>query len=198
MNDQVTISVAKANDGGIELEKDSVTIELLPRPKPVVVVEFMESVLDEGASTKLGFSLAMPHDEDLPVSIQVPLEYQTDVELSETEVVIPAGSKSVSVQVSAVADNVIREPDEDVSFKLVSTADLELPEKVDLTVKDPGFEGILTASTAVLSEEPAGEKIEIELRLADDGVAGAEIVCPKLCLMVLPLQWEMRKAETMF
>ncbi len=180
VNDQVTISVAKANDGGIELEKDSVTIELLPRPKPVVVVEFMESVLDEGASTKLGFSLAMPHDEDLPVSIQVPLEYQTDVELSETAVVIPAGSKSVSVQVSAVADNVIREPDEDVSFKLVSTADLELPEKVDLTVKDPGdLKVVLTAdSTAVLSEEPAGEKIEIELSLADDGVAGAEIVLP--------------------
>ncbi|MDA7492584.1 hypothetical protein N8510_00650 [bacterium] len=180
VNDQLTAVATKPDAGIIEMREDSVTIELLAKPKPVVSAELTKNVLEEGVKAIMNFSLAMADDEDLTLSIQIPPEYQSDLELSETEIVIPAGAKAASLEVLAVADNVIREPDENVSLKVVSEVELEISGELDLTVKDNSSLDVVLATSrdAKLSEGPANQEVEIELALADGSVAGTDIVIP--------------------
>ena len=180
VNDQLTAVVTKPEAGIIEMREDSVTIELLAKPKPVVSAELTKNVLEEGEKAIVNFSLVMANDEDVPLSIQVPTGSQADVELSEKDIVIPAGAKTASLEVLAVADNVIQEPDENVTFEVVSDADIEFTGRLALTLKDSSsLDVVLDANPdAKLSEGPENQEVEIDLELAGGSVAGTDIVIP--------------------
>lgn len=180
VNHQLTAVATKPKGGGIEMREDSIDIELLAKPRPIVSAKLAKATLAEGMSTTLTFSLEMPNDEDIPLSIQLPVEHQSDVEMSENQTVILKGELSVSLELLAVVDNVIREPDENISLKFLSEADIKLNEKLDLIVKDTGkLEIILDADVdAILSEDADHQTVQIGLALAGDAIAGSDIVIP--------------------